>query len=74
MLLLSSADFFPKLTFPKNSVMNTIRISNGLDSDQDQRSFGLDLGPNCSQTTKVAPNNERVKMAEYLSRHPDKNV
>ena len=48
MLLLLSADFFfSKLTFPKNSFWNTIRVSNGLDTDQDQRSVGPDLGTNC---------------------------
>ena len=31
MLLLSSADFFSKLTFPKNSFRNMIRVSNGVD-------------------------------------------
>ena len=35
MLWLSSADFL-KLTFPKNSLRNTIRMSNGLDLDQDR--------------------------------------
>ena len=49
MLLLSSADFFSsKLTFLKNSFRNTIRVSNGLDPDQD-RSVGPDLGLNCLQ-------------------------
>ena len=46
MLLLSSADFFSKLTFAKNSFRNTIRLSNGLDPDQDRQNVGLDLGPN----------------------------
>ena len=49
MLLLSPADFFSKLTFSKKSFRNTIRVSNGLDPDQDQRSVGPDLGPNCLQ-------------------------
>ena len=31
---LSSADFFSKLTFSKNSFMSTIRVSDSLDSDQ----------------------------------------
>ena len=44
MLLLSSADFFSKLTF-----WNTIRVSNGLDPDRDRHSVGPDLGPNCLQ-------------------------
>ena len=29
--------------------MNIIRMSNGLDPDQDLSSFGPDLGPNCLQ-------------------------
>ena len=46
MLLLLSADF-SKLAFSKNSFRNTIRVSNGLDPDQDI--VGPDLGPNCLQ-------------------------
>ena len=44
--LLSSTDsFFSKLTFLKNlSVLNTVRVSNGLDPDQDRHSVGPDLG------------------------------
>ena len=47
MLLLSYADFFQKLTISKNSLRNTIRVSNGLDPDQDRHSVGPDLDPNC---------------------------
>ena len=49
MILLSSADFFSKLTFSKKSFMNTIKVSNNLNPDQDQNSVGLDLGLNCLQ-------------------------
>ena len=49
MLLLSSADFFSKLTFSKKYFMNTIRVTNGLDTDQDRHSVGPDLGPNFLQ-------------------------
>ena len=45
-LLLPSADSFSKLTSLKDSFMNTIIVSNGLDPDQDQQSVGPDLGPN----------------------------
>ena len=38
-----------KITFFKNSFRNTIRVSNGLDSDQDRRSVGPGLGLNCLQ-------------------------
>ena len=41
MLMLLSADFFSKISF-----RNTIRVSNGLDPDQDQHNVGPDLGPN----------------------------
>ena len=47
--LLSSAGFFQKLTFSKNSFRNTIRVANGFDPDQDRRSVGPDLDPNCLQ-------------------------
>ena len=47
MLILSSADFF-KINFLENkSFRNILRMSNGLDQDQDRRSVGPDLGPNC---------------------------
>ena len=49
MVLLSSADFFPKLTFSKVSFRMTIRVSNGLDPDQDRHFVGPDLGPNYLQ-------------------------
>ena len=41
--------FFSKLTISKNSFRNTIRVSNGLDPDQDRHFVGPDLGPNCLQ-------------------------
>ena len=47
MLLLLSTDFFLKLTFSKHSFRNTIRVSNGLDPDQDRHSVCPDLVPNC---------------------------
>ena len=50
MLLLSSADFFK----------NNIRVSNGLDPDQDQHSVSPDLGPNCLQRLS-ADDNENQK-------------
>ena len=62
MLLLSSAAFSSKLTFAKYSFRNTIRLSIGLNPDQDRRSVGPELGPNCLQRTKVAASGERVKV------------
>ena len=52
MFLLSSADFFKHL-FSKTSFRNTIRISKGLDTDQDRRFISSDLGTNCLQTLSV---------------------
>ena len=43
--------FFSKLTFSKQSIKNTIRVTNGLDPDQDRRSDGK--GYLSQQTTKV---------------------
>ena len=48
-MFLSSADFFLKSTFSKNSFRNTIRVSNSLDPYQDQHSVGPDLGPSYLQ-------------------------
>ena len=49
MFLLSSANIFSKLTFVKKSSINTIRVSNSLDPDQDRHFVGPDLVPNCLQ-------------------------
>ena len=49
MLLLLSADFFQNYIISKISLRYTISVSNGLDSDQYQCSFGPDLDPNCLQ-------------------------
>ena len=56
---------FSKLTFSKNSFGNTIKVSNGLDPDQDRHSVCPDLGPNCLRRLSVAASKERVKWA-YL--------
>ena len=42
-MLLSSADFFSKSTFSKNSFRITIRVLNCLDPNQSQHSVGTDL-------------------------------
>ena len=47
--LLSSADFKSKLNFFTFFFRNTIRVSNGLYSDQNRRSVGTELGPNYLQ-------------------------
>ena len=53
MLSLSSADFFLNLTFSKKSYINTIKVSNSLDTDQERCSVGPDLGPNCLQRSSA---------------------
>ena len=40
---------FFKINFSKKKFRNIIRVSNGLDPDQDRHSVGPDLGPNCLQ-------------------------
>ena len=67
MLLLPSADFFQNIFFSKHSFMNTIRVSNGLDQDQDRRSVRSDLGPNCLQRLSVATSKERVKTQDRFT-------
>ena len=54
-LLLSSADF-SKLLFSINFFRNTFRVSNILDSDEDQGSVGPHLGPNCLQRLSADDN------------------
>ena len=53
MIVLLSADFFPKLIFSKFSARNTIKVSNSLDPDQDRHFVGPDLGPNCLKRKHV---------------------
>ena len=53
MLLSSSvADFFQNKLFQKN-ISRTLSVPNSLDSDQDRRIIGPDLGPNCLQSLSV---------------------
>ena len=54
---------FLKMNFFQKILKNTIRVSNGLDPDQNC-SGGPDLDPNClqSQMTKVSTIKERVKL------------
>ena len=46
---LSSAFFLQNHFFSKNSLRNTIRVSNSLDPDQARHFVGPDLGQNCLQ-------------------------
>ena len=60
--LLSSADFFSKLTSLKYSFRNIIRVSISLDPDQARRFVWLDLGPNCLQSLSADDTSrQRVK-------------
>ena len=61
---LSSADFFSKLTFSKNSFRNNIRGSNKLDPDQDRHPVSPDLGPECLQ--KSSADNARRQRVKPL--------
>ena len=56
MLLILSADFFSNLTFSKYSLRNTIRVSNGLDLDQN---IGPYLDPNCLQRLSAEDKSRR---------------
>ena len=63
MLLLLSADFFQNQLFHKNSFRNTIRVSKGLDLDQNRHSVGPDLGPNCLQKLSADTKNHGLSDA-----------
>ena len=62
MLLLLSAEFI-KVNLFKNYFRNTIRMSNGLDTNQDRRSVSLDLGPNCLQ--RLSADKSPLTMKEF---------
>ena len=50
MFLFSSSNFFKiKFFFTNKPLRITIRVSNSLDPDEDRRSVGLHIGPNCLQ-------------------------
>ena len=49
MIFLSSVDFFSNSTFSKNSISNTIRVSNSLGPDQAPNFVVPELGQNCLQ-------------------------
>ena len=67
----SGFSFHLLITFSKNHFRNTIRVSNGLDPDQDRQNVGPDLGPNCLQRTSAddrsPANTERLKMHKPLA-------
>ena len=55
---------FFKLTFSINSFRNTIRVSNGLDLDQD--SVGLDLSPNCLQRLSAGDKSQSMRSGIWI--------
>ena len=64
MPLLPIANFLSKKNFAKKSFTNTIRLSNGLDPDQDRRSVGSDLGPNYLLSLSAGDKVARLAMKE----------
>ena len=62
--ILSTADFFLKSTFSKNSFRNTIRVSNSLDPDHTLLFVGPGLGPTVckdhQQPTNFDPGGQKV--------------
>ena len=56
-----SSDFFSKLTFSKTAFRNTIRVSNGLDPNQNQHFVNPDLGPNCLQRLSANKASKELK-------------
>ena len=66
MIFLPSADFF-KLIFKKISFRNTIRVSNGLDLDEDRHSVGPDLGLNSLQRLYVSSDDEKILLLLLLA-------
>ena len=55
--------FFSNSSFSNNSFRNPLKVSNGLDPDQDRRFVGSDLGPNCLQRLSAAyGSRQSVKM------------
>ena len=54
---------FFKINFSKNYFMNTIRVSNGLDSNQYRQNIGTDLGSNCLQSSSTEDKSHRVESA-----------
>ena len=64
MLLLSSAAFFFKIIFLKKCFRNTIGLPKSLDPDQDRRSVGPDLGPNCLQGLEGYGKNRSIRVED----------
>ena len=52
---------FFKINFLKKSFRNSIRLSNGLDPDQDRHFVGPDLGPKCLQRLSADGKSHELK-------------
>ena len=52
---------FIKINFLKNSLRNTVKVSNGLNPDQDQHFVGPDLGPICLQRLSAEEKVDAIK-------------
>ena len=63
MLLLSSTDFFKKMSFSKISFRKTISVKL-FDPDQDPQNVSPDLGPNCLQRF-----NQQARLARKEIKH-----
>ena len=71
MPLLLSASSFQNLTSLINSLMGIIsRVPNGLDPDQDRRTVGPDLGPNCLQRLSAALARKELILKRSTWYHP----
>ena len=64
---------FSKSTFSKNSFKNTIRVSNGWDSDQDRHFVGPDLGPNYLQRLSANDKSHHAEKELIEPRHEISN-
>ena len=67
MLLLSSAEFF-QVNFSKEILGTKLKCQNGLHPDQDLRSVGPDLGPNCFQRLSAGGKNLLLFCRHYLGK------
>ena len=62
-LLLSSVDFI-KIKCFKNFFRHSIRVSNGLDPDQDRHLVGPDLDPNRFKFSKIISRQQKSSLAK----------
>ena len=58
--------FFFKINFFKKFFQDTIRVTNGLDPDQDRHFVGPELGPNCLQRLSA---DDKSPLAQWVNVH-----